>query len=140
MKKTGAGEVGGGGQDLNAVIDAFERWRAEKRPGERIPQRLWQASISLHPRYSVYQISRALRLDFVDLRDRVGRSGSGKKGGGKGQKGPQFVQLPMAMGGGVADCRVKVRGGRKVRITVKLRAAAPGTVVELLRELWSRAG
>lgn len=136
MKKARAVEAAVGGQDLNAVIDAFKRWRDEKRPGEKIPQGLWQAAVSLHPRYSVYQISRALHLDFVDLRDRVG---SGKKVRAKGEKGAQFVQLPMAMGGGgVADCRVKVRGGGKVRITVKLRAAAPGTVLELLRELWSR--
>lgn len=136
MKKTESAEGANGRQDVRRVADAFERWRAEKKPGERIPQALWQAAISLHPRYSVYQIARALRLDFVDLRDRVGPLA--KKAGGKGEKTAQFVQLPMAMGSGVADCRVKVTGGQKVRITVKLRGAAPGTVVELLRQLWSR--
>jgi hypothetical protein len=59
MKNAEAVKAAVGGHDLNAVIGAFERWRAEKRPGEKIPQRLWQAAVSLHPRYSVYQISRA---------------------------------------------------------------------------------
>ena len=138
MKKTVAAQGAGGGQDLNAVIDAFERWRAEKKRGEKIPQGLWQAAVSLHPRYSVYQISRALHLDFVDLRDRVGASV--ERGGGRGKKDQQFVQLPMGMSVGAADCRVRVTGRRRMRITVKLRAAAPGTVIELLRELWSGQG
>jgi hypothetical protein len=136
MKKRAGAQAASGGADLQAVTDAFARWRAEKKSGEKIPQALWQAAVSLHPRHTVYQISRALHLDFVDLRDRV--SASGKNGRGKSQGSPQFVQLPMTMSGGRADCRVKVSGRGKVRIAIKLEGAGPQAVIELLRELWQR--
>lgn len=134
MKENRAGEAASGGQDLHAVVAAFERWRAGRTIGQRIPQELWQAAISLHPRHSVYRIARALRLDSGDLRHRVGL----KRTKGRDAKGPQFMQLPVAMGGGVADCRVKASDGRRVRIAIRLSGAGTEAVIELLRQLWSR--
>ena len=122
------------GLDLQGVVGAFERWRAERKAGQRIPRELWQAAVSLHPRHTVYQIARALRLDFVDLRDRVG--GQRKKAGSKAESGPEFMQLPLATGGGVADLRVRVSDGRRVRISIRVSGAGTGAVVELLRQLW----
>ena len=61
------------------------------------------------------------------------------KGGGRDAKGPQFMQLPVAMsGGGVADCRLKLKDGRGVRITLRLNGAGTDAVIEVLRQLWSR--
>jgi hypothetical protein len=136
MKKLTGVQAASGGAELQAAMDAFARWRAEKKSGEKIPQALWQTAVSLHPRHTVYQISRTLHLDFVDLRDRV--SASGRNRGSKSQESPQFVQLPMTVGGGRADCRVKVSGTGKVRIAIKLEGAGPQAVIELLRELWQR--
>lgn len=123
-------------QDLEAVLLQFARWRAERKTGERIPQQLWQAAASLHPRYSVYQIARALRLDFLDLRDHI--HPYRKKGGSKREGSLQFMQLPIAPAEGLADCRLKVSEGRRVRLLIRLKAAGVGPVVELLREVWSR--
>jgi hypothetical protein len=75
-------------------------------------------------------------IDSGDLRERVGLKRA--KGGGRDAKGPQFMQLPVAMGGGVADCRVRARDGRRVRITIRLSGAGTGAVIEVLRQLWSR--
>ena len=138
MKERTAGEAAGRGQDLQAVVDTFERWRAEREIGQRIPQELWQAAVTLHPRHSVYRIARALHLDSGDLRERVGLKRT--RGGSRNAKGPQFVQLPMAAASkeGVADCWVRARDGKRARITIRLRGAGTGAVIEVLRQLWSR--
>jgi hypothetical protein len=137
MKERTAGEAAGRGQDLQAVVNAFERWRAERKIGQRIPQELWQAAVTLHPRHSVYRIAR-LHLDSGDLRERVRLKRM--KGGSRNAKGPQFVQLPMAAASkeGVADCWVRARDGKRARITMRLRGAGTGAVIEVLRQLWSR--
>ena len=138
MKKRTAGEAAGRGQDLQAVVDAFKGWRAEREIGQRIPQQLWQAAVTLHPRHSVYRIARALHLDSGDLRERVGLKRT--KSGSRNAKGPQFVQLPMAAASkeGVADCWVRARDGKRARITIRLSGAGTGAVIEVLRQLWSR--
>ena len=134
MKENRGTEAASGEQDLQAVVAAFQSWRAGRTIGQRIPAELWQAAMSLHPRYSVYRIARALGLDSGDLRDRVGL----KPTKGKNLKGAQFVQLPVAMGGGVADCRVKASDGRRVRIAMRLSGCGTEAVMEVLRQLWSR--
>ena len=123
-------------QDLEAVLRQFERWRAERKTGARIPRQLWQAAASLHPRYSVFQIARALRLDFVDLRDHIHPARKPSKA--NRNHAAQFVPLPLSPAGGLADCRLKVSEGRRVRLLIRLKAAGVGPVVELLREVWSR--
>jgi hypothetical protein len=126
------------GQDLKVVLRQFEQWRAAKQRGERIPQHLWQAAASLYPRYTVNRIARYLRLDGADLRDYVdlGR----KSGGPKRREVPQFVPLSVGGSGGRADCRIKVSAGGRARATIRLKGAEVESVVEVLRELWSRDG
>lgn len=66
---------------LEAVAEHFAQWRADKRPGERIPQRLWQEAIDLLDRYQISQVTRVLRLSGTDLNRRrgiVGRERSGE--------------------------------------------------------------
>src|SRR5271157_5265532 len=59
------------GPDLQHVIYQFQQWRVGRQKLGRIPEPLWQAAASLHPRYSVFRIARALRLNFNDMRDRI---------------------------------------------------------------------
>lgn len=135
----GAGrDVCGNGQELQTVVEAFGRWRAGRKMGERIPQQLWQAAVSVYPRHSVHRIARALRLDSGDLRNRcAGVKASRTRG--RQARGPQFMPIavtPAIGDGGVVDCRVWVREGRKIRIQLKVNGAGTGSVIELLRELW----
>jgi len=136
MKRTAEAQASGDGAELRAVMESFADWRREKKSGERIPQRLWEAATGLHPRHSIYQIARALRLDFSDVRKRVG--GSAQKAEPSAGGTTSFLELPMGVGGGVADCRMKVSGKGKVRVTIRLRAASGSVVVEVLRQLWSQ--
>ena len=78
---------------LEAVHRQFQVWREKRAKGERILEELWQVAVSLFPRYTVNQISRGVRLDYVGLRDRIRLSG--KKRISESKDTSNFVELPL---------------------------------------------
>jgi hypothetical protein len=55
---------------LEQVCQRFEYWRQTRKKRCSIPKKLWQAAESLYPEYSLYHISKALRLNYTDLKQR----------------------------------------------------------------------
>ena len=55
---------------LEEVCQQFEYWRQTREKRCPIPEKLWQAAESLYPEYSLYHISKALRLNYTDLKQR----------------------------------------------------------------------
>ena len=55
---------------LAQVCQQFEYWRQTREKRCPIPEKLWQAAESLYPQYSLYHISKALRLNHTDLKQR----------------------------------------------------------------------
>ena len=57
---------------LNEVLSKFEQWR-QNRPTTRqpIPDHLWAAAVSLHPKISTHRISRTLHLDYNKLKHHI---------------------------------------------------------------------
>lgn len=55
---------------VEAVCQRFEYWRQTREKRCPIPEELWQAAESLYPEYSLYHISKALRLNYTDLKQR----------------------------------------------------------------------
>ena len=56
---------------LDQVCQRFEHWRQTREKRCPIPEKLWQAAESLYPEYSIYNISKALRLNYTDLKQRL---------------------------------------------------------------------
>ena len=57
---------------LEEVRDQFEDWRrTRKNRRDPIPAPLWKAAVKLSGSYSLHSISKALRLNYSDLKDRV---------------------------------------------------------------------
>jgi hypothetical protein len=131
---------------LTATVNRFHQWRRSRTKVERIPESLWQAAVALYPRYSVFRIARALRLNFVELRDRV--RPQAKAGGRVNRKSTpasverlHFMELPAAaVGGSQSECHLKVRNGRRgTRITLRFKGSGVGQLLETLRGLWGAA-
>jgi hypothetical protein len=120
-----------GQQSLEEVSGQFQAWRRQRAKGQRIPEGLWQAAAALYPRYSIYHISRTLRLDHMDLKERVGVF---EKGRSKGRQEPRFIELPFT-GSAVdkAECMVKVRDLRGARIHIRLRGTGVGPLLEAIK-------
>lgn len=49
---------------LQQASRQFERWRATRRRGERIPAALWQATVDVARRRGVSRTSQSLQLDY----------------------------------------------------------------------------
>ena len=56
---------------LEVVRNQFEAWRKRRPCRGRIPESLWQAGVALCMEHSVWEVSRALRLNYNALKDRV---------------------------------------------------------------------
>ena len=59
---------------LEEVRCRFETWRSRKETGSRIPNGLWQAAVEQCQAHSILEVSRALRLNYNDLKERVHES------------------------------------------------------------------
>ena len=56
---------------LEGIQKQFETWRQTREKRAPIPAPLWDAAVNLSKDYSILQISKALRLNYTDLKDRV---------------------------------------------------------------------
>jgi hypothetical protein len=131
---------------LADAVKRFQQWRASRTKSERIPEALWQAAVGLYPRYNINRIARALRLDYVDVRDRIHPGGKGSCRPkavvrvGSGNDELHFLELPTAAAGAVGECSVKVREGpRGKRISIRVKGSGVGQLLETLRGLWGAA-
>jgi hypothetical protein len=61
---------------LEVVRNQFEAWRKKRSRRGPIPEALWQAALELCKEHSIFEVSRALRLNYNGLKDRVLRARS----------------------------------------------------------------
>jgi len=57
---------------LDEVKNQLENWRKNKKNHrEPIPKKLWQTAADLARKHSINEVSKALRLSYADLKERV---------------------------------------------------------------------
>jgi hypothetical protein len=61
---------------LEEVRARFETWRRSRKPRSRIPKSLWSAAAAVCIEQPIYRVSQALRLNYTELKGRVGRTKS----------------------------------------------------------------
>lgn len=59
---------------LEEVRCRFETWRSRKKTGSRIPNAFWKAAVEQCQAHTILEVSRALRINYNDLKDRVHES------------------------------------------------------------------
>ena len=121
---------------LEVVRNQFEAWRKRRRCRTRIPEALWQAAADLCREHSIIEVSRALRLNYNDLRNRVPKARDvGLAVGQRSDLG--FVRLDLGAPIVPSECLVEVEApnGAKMRMCLRggLRDVDP---VELGRAFW----
>jgi hypothetical protein len=97
---------------LEEVARHFEQWRSTKDKGERIPERLWSEAVGLLSVYSLCQVTRALRLDWVKLK-RHWRTGDSGKGSERTGGAMAFVEIDTS---GVDQTRMPSPGGVEIEL------------------------
>ncbi len=118
-------------QDLEEVRELFESWRESRKRGARIPAELWQAAVSLFPRYSVNRISRAFGLDYEGVRNRI------ENERGAGSKGFRFWELRLSeLQAHIGECRLRAEDGAGRKVELELKRIEAGQLLQLLAGLW----
>jgi hypothetical protein len=118
--------------NIEKVVVELEQWRKNKKGGERIPESLWEAAVDLTRHYSIYHVSRRLRLSYADLKKRVHNSKEEEPGSCK------FIELTPAQvvaSGGECIIEMHRRDGAGMKITV--RGAMDCDLIELGKAFWT---
>ena len=115
-------------QTLESVQKRFQQWRENREKGGRIPRELWETACQLFPHYSINQIARGLKLDYVGLRNRI-------KPATKKEKEPHFVEFSMGKDHRVVDGKLKMKDSRGGGIKIRIKKTAVGRVIGLMSGL-----
>jgi hypothetical protein len=109
----------------------FEKWRRERKRGERIPENLWATAMELAKQHGVWPTARALHLDHSRLKRHV-------HNGEQEVKGDAFIEV-IPQGAMFCGCTVEMEDGRGARMRIELKGAA-ADVTALSRAFWSERG
>ena len=121
---------------LEEIQEQFETWRKTREKRTAIPGVLWEAALSLSPQYSLYQISKALRLNYNDLKFRIETLHSSAES--SPVIDPAFVELGLKAPMLPAECIVEMedQNGAKMRMCFKGEAGID--LLELGKVFWSK--
>ena len=120
---------------LESVGKRFKAWRKKGHIGRRISDALWGAAVELCRDHPVSRVSRALRLDYYGLRNRVHKIKDAGLGPDLG-----FVKLdlgaPMVP---ASEWRVDMEAPNGAKMTLSLKGAPRDLdPLELSRAFWSQ--
>jgi len=82
----------------------LEKWRCERKRGQRIPENLWGTAVELAKQHGVWPTARALNLDYNGLKRRV-------RNGEDDVKSGAFVEL-IPQGAMLCTCIVEMEDAR----------------------------
>ena len=104
---------------LKEVKIQFEAWRSMRKGREPIPDALWEAAASLRQDYSTHQISKALHLNYNDLKKRVQKLDTVSPPGAQSRSA--FVELDFGRSILPTECIVEMEepDGAKMKVHIK---------------------
>jgi len=112
-------------EKMLAASVLFNQWRSTRKKRDRIPEGLWEAAADLSPSYSTCQISKALRLDFKELKRRIRDRSSTKAPSG-------FVELKVERLFSTGQLVMEVRSPDGFELKIRTEAALPPQCMQLL--------
>ncbi len=122
--------------NLEEVRDQFEHWRRSREKRSVIPDALWQAAILLFPKYSFCQISKALRLNYTDLKHRVEARRSTFEQSTVPE--PAFVELGLSGPIHPAECLVEMEDAFGAKMRMHFKGTIGFDLLELGKVFWSK--
>lgn len=121
---------------LEEVQEQFENWRKTRERRTTIPEALWQAAVSLSEDYPTLQISKALRLNYTALKNRVQASNTDSSA--RTDSGPAFVELDFGRSIFPGECIVEMKDKSGSKMKMQLKGVTGLDLLELSRAFWSK--
>ena len=98
---------------LEEVQEQFAQWRRDKKGREKIPETLWAAAAALAGRHPVFKIAETLRLNYNDLKERIGKDA-------ETPGAPAFIEFKPVPAATVSECVIEIeKPGAKMKISFK---------------------
>ena len=119
---------------IRSVREQLEAWRRSRKPGEHIPEILWEPITELARAHGVNRISDALRVGYYALQRRV----RGNKPAKPAAAGSHFVELKVPPPGSSAECIIELERPSGAKMTVRLARGADA--LNLIEAFWRKEG
>lgn len=117
---------------LEEVRDRFEDWRRTRTSRcDPIPGRLWKAAVRLADSYSIHSISKALRLNYTDLKDRVHQQSGTDKINTLPAAG--FIDLGCSQSHFESECSIEMQDATGLKMKMSLRGKAEFSLLQLAK-------
>ena len=114
---------------LSRLEQRFLAWRKSRRPGARIPARLWKVAAQCGRDVGLNRTATVLKLDYYSLRKHVDRLGDARS------SQPKFVELPSMPATG--DCVIELEDASGAKMRVHLKGDQLPDLLALSRSFWS---
>ena len=122
---------------LEGVRERFERWRRTHEPRSRIPDSLWAAAVRAAGTCGIHRASKALRLGYYSLKDRVEQQSTAALDQMEAAAAAPFLELAPSAFAGPCDCTLELENAAGSKMRVHLKAAAPPDMAALCRSFWN---
>ncbi len=122
------GSAGTGRSKLDAVRDKFENWRTSRKPGARIPEKLWQSAAEVAREHGVSRTSKELSIDYNLLKKRLEPEAE--------RRDNEFVEIPMGpTNSSVSEGLIEIEDVKGARLRVELKGPATGELEAVVRTI-----
>ncbi len=112
----------------------LEQFRGSHPHRTRLPESLWQSAVELARQHGLYLVAHPLRLDYVQLKKRLGGVSDLRKKAAK----PTFVELVAAHPATMAECVIEFESTLGSKMRIQWKGASPPDWTGLLRA-WREA-
>jgi hypothetical protein len=127
---------------LNEAKRQFEEWRRMRKGCQRIPEELWEAAVRLSKEHSISRVSKALRLNYTDLKNRVHDQENDKQSIIGKEPFSKFIELeierPVHIPLPPSECIVEMEDGRGAKMKMCFRGRTDFDLLELGKAFWSK--
>ena len=121
--------------NLSEVKEQFKIWRRTRKTHRPIPEKLWQAAVSLTATHSVSQISKELVLDYTALKNRVAIK---KKNRGANKSLLGFIELNLEPPAAASECIVEMQDILGSKMRMHFRGKTDFDLLQLAKAFWSK--
>jgi hypothetical protein len=122
---------------LESVRYQFETWRKSKKtPRQPIPEYLWEAASKLQVEYPISRISKELRLNHTDLKNRICGQKSNQQR--KEPPSPHFVELDCLHSFSASECIVEMEDACGSKMRMHFKGKADLDLLELSKAFWRK--
>ncbi len=120
---------------ISEVKEQFKLWRRTRKSPHPIPDKLWQAAVSLTATNSISKISKELVLDYSALKKRVRIK---KKSTANKTSPPGFIELNLEPPAAVSECIVEMQDKLGAKMRMHIRGKTEFDPVQLAQAFWSK--